>query len=177
MHSSYFFFEVHWKSLPRRYSRETNRNSPRQFREGFFTLPSIKSGRSRPHQHTSKWLKHLVERKISSIEPSGCAARRGTWRSSIWSHRRSVVSSAVSDNSHPVPWDCSVPAKQPRNARDNSVQETFLRCGTQGKDFGCFEESFWTLCPTINSENQLSTKRGPQLLECMLCPFRSKFYA
>ena len=89
------------------FQRETNRNSPRQFREGFLTLLSIKSGRSRPHQHTSKWLKHFVEWKISSIEPPGCAARRGTWRRSISSHRRSVVSCVVSDNSHPVPWeDC-----------------------------------------------------------------------
>ena len=83
--------------------RETNRNNPRQFREGFLSLPSIKSGRSRPHQHTSKWLKHFVEWKISSIEPSGCEHKEVQFSS----HRRSVVLSTVSDNSHPLPWeDC-----------------------------------------------------------------------
>ena len=87
--------------------RETNRNSPRQFREGFLTLPLIKSGRSRPHQHTSKWLKHFVEWKISSIEPSGCQQDVEHEEAQFSSHRRSVVTFAVSDNSHPVPWeDC-----------------------------------------------------------------------
>ena len=87
--------------------RETNRNSPRQFRERFLTLPSIKSRRSRPHQYTSKWLKHFVEWKISSIEPSGYQQDVEHEEVQFSSHRRSVVTSAVSDNSHPVPWeDC-----------------------------------------------------------------------
>ena len=55
----------------------------------------------------SKWLKHFVEWKISSIEPSGYQQDVEHEEAQFSSHRRSVVSSAVSDNSHPVPWqDC-----------------------------------------------------------------------
>ena len=87
--------------------RETNRNSPRQFRERFLTLPSIKSWRSRPHQHTSKWLTHYVEWKISSIEPSGCQQDVEHEEAQFSSHmkKRRLIGFAVSDNSHPVPWE------------------------------------------------------------------------